>query len=103
MHRYALVALLGDDESGKIVPEGAPASAWHRRPPVPIHGERGLLVLELTAIVAIMLLVLREFAALGSSAREQRVTRLLGWAAVPFVFAFVALFTSRVLGYLASG
>jgi hypothetical protein len=60
-------------------------------------------MLEVIATIAITLLVLREFAALEPGARAQRAARLLGWAAAPFLLVFAALFTVRVLGYLANG
>jgi hypothetical protein len=60
-------------------------------------------MLVATAIIALVLLVAREFAALESGVREERAARLLGWAAVPFLLAFAALFTLHVLGYITNG
>lgn len=58
-------------------------------------------MLEATAAIAIVLLVAREFLALGSGERARLGTRIAGWSAVPFLLAFAVLFTARVLEYLS--
>jgi hypothetical protein len=101
-HDRAVVTLLGNGESGKIVPEWDSATALRRRTAVPICREQDGSMLEATAVIAIVLLVAREFAALGSGAWELRAAHLLGWVATPFLLAFAALFTLHVLGYIAN-
>jgi hypothetical protein len=58
-------------------------------------------VLETIAIIAIALLVAREFLALESGERSRRAARLAGWSAVPFLLVFAMLFSARVMSYLS--
>lgn len=58
-------------------------------------------MLETIAIIAIALLVAREFLALEPGQQPQRAARLAGWSAIPFLLAFAVLFAARVMSYLS--
>lgn len=60
-------------------------------------------MLEATAAIATVLLVVREFLAQEPGERSQRGARLAAWGALPFLLAFAVLFTGRVLAYLGGG
>jgi hypothetical protein len=59
-------------------------------------------MLEATAVIAIILLIAREFLALAASPRTKRMARLAGWGAAPFLLGFGVLFAGRVLAYLGA-
>jgi hypothetical protein len=60
-------------------------------------------VLEAIGVITIVLLIAREFLALESGPAPRLVARLVGWAALPFLFLFGVLVVWRVWGYLSSG
>lgn len=57
-------------------------------------------MLQTTAVMAIVLLIAREFLALDASPRGLRFARLAAWSAAPFLLAFGALFAGRALAWL---
>jgi hypothetical protein len=57
-------------------------------------------MLEMTAFIAIALLVVREFVALEQATGSRCAARLVGLSAIPFLLAFIVLFAMRVVGYL---